>query len=216
MMMTLRVARRLRDAFLIALFCAGRAGAAAGQSRSIPLCPGLTIVTAVSQPDGDYESIKTIESVTDKAVRLKYSSERTVEDIFSNEPPKLQRTTIYRTIRREDLSSAKAYLQQFSPELPETIPGTTAVGTSASVLKTLKSKGEAELGIFIVFTQIKPSLDRNMHPNVYDNQMTAKVVRAAAQPVMIPVIVNDVPVELPDRPCSRRFLQRQVGVLLPR
>ena len=28
----------------------------------IPLCTGLTIVTAVSQPWGDYESIKTVES----------------------------------------------------------------------------------------------------------------------------------------------------------
>jgi hypothetical protein len=28
---------------------------------SVPLCPGLTIVTAVSHRDGDYESIKTVE-----------------------------------------------------------------------------------------------------------------------------------------------------------
>lgn len=36
----------------------------------IPLCPGLTIVTAIGQADGDYESIKTIESISDKNVAL--------------------------------------------------------------------------------------------------------------------------------------------------
>jgi hypothetical protein len=38
-------------------------------AAKIPLCPGLTIFTAINQPDGDYESIKTIESVTDQAGR---------------------------------------------------------------------------------------------------------------------------------------------------
>ena len=30
----------------------------------VPLCPGLTIVTAVSRPEGDYESIKTLTEAT--------------------------------------------------------------------------------------------------------------------------------------------------------
>ena len=164
---------------------------------TIPLCPGLTIVTAVNQSDGDYESIKTIESMTDADVRIKYSSERMVEDIFSSEPPKLQRLLLYRTVRREDLASAKLYLQQFSTELPEMIPETTAIGTSTAVLRAIKTRGEAEMGIFIVFSQNKPSLDRSVHPNVYDNQMIAKVVKASPNPVSVPVLVNDVRVELP-------------------
>ncbi len=41
----------------------------------IPLCPGLTIVTAIAQSSGDYESIKTIEAVTADRVTLKYSAE---------------------------------------------------------------------------------------------------------------------------------------------
>jgi outer membrane protein OmpA-like peptidoglycan-associated protein len=175
---------------------------AAGQGRAavattIPLCQGLTIVTAVNQSDGDYESIKTIESVSDAGVRLKYSVERLVDDMFSNDPPKLVKGTVYRTIRREDLTSAKLYQQQFSGELPETIPETTAIGTSAAILKTLKSTGEAEMGIFIAYSQPKPSLDRNVHPNVYDNQMVTRIARVGTQPVMMPVIVNDVRVELP-------------------
>jgi outer membrane protein OmpA-like peptidoglycan-associated protein len=156
----------------------------------------LTIVTAISQMDGDYESIKTIESVTDQAVRLKYSSERMQSDLLSSDPPTLRRTTVNRSMRVEDLASAKLYQQQFYEKLPEAIPGTTAIGTSAAVLNALKTKGEVEMGIFNAFNG-EPSLDRNLHPNVYDFQMIAKVRRVGMAPVMVPVIVNDVRVELP-------------------
>ena len=163
----------------------------------IPLCPGLTIVTAVNQSDGDYESIKTVESVSDASVRIKYSSERQVIDLLLGGPPKLEKNTVYRTVRRVDLQTATLYEQQFSAELPETIPETTAVGTSAAVLNALKTKGETTFGIFITYTQIKPPIDRNVHPNVYDNQMVAKITRTATGPISLPVIVNDVPVKLP-------------------
>lgn len=182
---------------LVAIFAMGGSADIEAQHPTIPLCAGLSIVTAVSQPGGDYESIKTIESVTGEGVRLKYSVERLVDDIFSFEPPKLVQGTVYRTVRREDLESAMLYQQQFSGELPEMMPETTAVGTSAAVLRALKTKGEARMGIFIAYSQIKPSIDRNVHPNVYDNQMIATVTRATPQPVMIPVLVNDTLVELP-------------------
>ena len=170
-------------------------GAADPPAPRIPLCPGLTVVTAVNQADGDYESIKTIESVTDSAVRMKYSSERTVEDMLLG--PKFQKLSLYRTVRRTDLQSATLYEQQFSSELPETIPETTAIGASSAVLNALKTKGEATLGIFIAYSQDKPPIDRNVHPNVYDNQMVTTVKRVGSSPVLLPVIVNDVPVTLP-------------------
>lgn len=164
---------------------------------TVPLCPGLTIVTAIGEPEGDYESIKTIQSVTDTGVQLKYSSERMYADMFSKDPPKLQQTNLTRTVRRADLRTATLYLQQFSPGLPETIPETTAIGTSAAVLNDLKTKGEATLGIFIAFSVDKPSLDRDEHPNVYDNQEVGTITRVGKGPVMMPVLVNDVPVLLP-------------------
>jgi len=156
---------------------------------------GLTIVTAISETDGDYESIKTIESVTDRQVRLKYSSERRVQDLMDNEP-KLERKTISRTMLTKDLASSNLYEQLFDEQLPDPIPGTTAIGTSAAVLNELKTKGEVELGFFIAFSA-KPSLDREVHPNVWDNQMTGKFQRVEAGPVMLPLIVNNVRVELP-------------------
>ena len=192
--------RRLHFTFIVVLIasaCLVGTVAQNAPSPTIPLCPGLTIVTAVRQQQGDYESIKTILSVTDSDARMKYSVERLVEDWLSSDPPKLQKYTLYRTLRRIDLDSAILYEQQFSSELPEMIPETTAIGTSAAVLNALKTKGESKLGIFIAYSQIKPSLDRNTHPNVYDNQMITNITRVGDKPVMLPVIVNDVRVELP-------------------
>ena len=96
----------------------------------------------------------------------------------------------------KDLATANLYEQIFDDQLPDPIPGTTAIGTSAAVLDELKTKGEVELGFFIPFTGT-PSLDREVHPNVWDNQMTSTFQRVEASPVMLPVIVNNVPVELP-------------------
>jgi outer membrane protein OmpA-like peptidoglycan-associated protein len=135
--------------------------------------------------------------MTGTDVRIKYSVERIVTDWLLGDGPKLQKYTLYRTVRKSDLDSAILYQQQFSTELPETVPETTAIGTSRSVLNALKTKGEAKIGIFIAYSQTKPSLDRNVHPNVYDNQMIADIKRVGDKPVMIPVIVNDVRVELP-------------------
>jgi hypothetical protein len=120
-----------------------------------------------------------------------------VSDIFSNEPPKLERTHVIRTVRRSDLASSNLYLQQFSPDLPEVIPETTAIGTSATVLRALKEKGEVEMGIFNAFGLNKPGIDRNVRPHIWDFQMIARITRPSATPVMFPVTVNDTRVELP-------------------
>ena len=165
-------------------------------AATIPLCPGLTVVTAVNQEDGDYESIKTIMAADANAVRLKYSVEREVVDLLLD-TKKFERFTLYRSVRRADLDTATLYEQQFATILPETIPQTTAIGTSAAVLNALKTKGEAQMGIFIPYSQDTETIDRNQHPNVYDNQMLAKLTRVSATPVDIPVIVNDVPTKLP-------------------
>jgi len=162
----------------------------------IPLCAGLTVVTAISQSEGDYESIKTIETVGAQSVRLKYSSEFVPHDLL-DEPATLQKQTIHRTILKQDLESASLYLQQFHPMLPETVPGTTAIGTSSATLRALKAGRPTDLGIFIAFSQEHETIDRNQHPNVYDNQMVAPVQRVEPNPVPVKVIVNDVPVSLP-------------------
>jgi uncharacterized membrane protein YgcG len=170
--------------------------AAQSAPPTIPLCPGLTIVTAVAQPTGDYESIKTIQSVTDSSVQVKYSSEAMVQELTDNEPH-LQQTNVTRTMRRSDLRDAMLYMQVFSPMVPEMIPETTAIGTSAAVLNALKTKGESDFGIVIANFYDKTGVNRDEHPNVYDNQELGALTRVGKAPVMLPVIVNGVPTTLP-------------------
>ncbi|MBK9409507.1 MAG: OmpA family protein [Gemmatimonadetes bacterium] len=166
-----------------------------GALPHIPLCAGLTITTAISQANGDYESIKTVRAVTARDVRLTYSSEGMVMEML-DAAPRLQRVNVRRTIARADLDTASLYLQQYSAFTPELVPGTTALGTSSAVLRSLMLRGRADVGIFIPFSG-QAVLDRNEHPNVYDNAMVATLHRVAGSPVVVPVIVDDRPVDLP-------------------
>ena len=49
-----------------------------------------------------------------------------------------------RLIRNQDLQSAHDYMQWFSPNQPEVMPGTTAISVSREVLAELKGKGETQ------------------------------------------------------------------------
>src|SRR5947207_13258549 len=118
--------RRLHFTFiLVAIVSACFVGVARNAaSPTIPLCPGLTIVTAISQPDGDYESIKTIESIEGGVVRLKYSNQQAVRNA-SGLASSFRTLITWRAIREADLRSATFYLQQFH-STPLDIAGTTA------------------------------------------------------------------------------------------
>lgn len=138
----------------------GVATAAEGQAgpptvATIPICPGLSIVTAIAEASGDYESIKTIEASGPTGLRLRYSSERTTFDLFDG-TEKFGRTEVVRSVRAEDLASATSYLQQFGQRLPETVPGTTAIGTSAAVLSELKRAGKADFDAGLADRQLTP------------------------------------------------------------
>src|SRR5262245_27284318 len=93
----------------------------------VPLCAGLTIVTAVSASDGDYESIKTVASVSDTDVVFQYSSEIRENGVTLSRVAR-------RRVRAEDLQRATLFQRHFTDRGALTIPRTTAVGTSAAVL----------------------------------------------------------------------------------
>jgi len=123
-------------------------GSSAGSDQSkIPLQKGLTVVTAVAQYGGDYESIKQIESVTSTAVDMTYHADNVPNPLGNlGQPqgvPKSEGSTSgHRTIRVEDIHSAHEYMQQFGGAGPDLYPGTTAITVSQAVLSDLKSKGE--------------------------------------------------------------------------
>ena len=165
----------------------------ASRAADIPLCPGLTIVTAVNSIDGDYESIKTIESVTADRVRLKYSVEAPNNDPLGG--PDLIKYDVYRSLLTKDLRSATLYEQVFSPHADEMIPETTAIGTSAAVLHALKTKGQADIGLSNAYGGVNLTGDRKVSPNAYDYMSALPLKRVGS--VKLPVIVNGQRVELP-------------------
>jgi outer membrane protein OmpA-like peptidoglycan-associated protein len=161
----------------------------------IPLCQGLTVVTAVSGSTGDYESIKTIESMDSKEVHLKYSAESTVTDQFVSAKPTLKQTNLHRTILIKDLSTAAFYQQVYLEKSAETIPGTTAIGTSQAVLHALKAGGEVEIKFSNAYGGLELTADSDKRPNYYDYLQPVKLKRVAS--VLVPVVVNDRPTNLP-------------------
>ncbi|HTT24841.1 MAG TPA: OmpA family protein [Candidatus Sulfotelmatobacter sp.] len=161
---------------------------------SVPLCPGLTVVTAISGNTGDYESIKTIESMDAKEVHLKYSAESMTFDPFSSDAPKLKQTNLHRTILTSDLTTGASYQQVYLEKSAETIPGTTAIGTSQAILRALKAGGEVEMKFSNAYGGLELTTDANKRPNYYDYLQSVKLKRVAT--VKVPVVVNDQPTQL--------------------
>ena len=159
-------------------------------SHVVPLCQGLTIVTAVDRPEGDYESIKTVASAGDRDIQLTYSAQ------VPTGRGSVRHFNIKRAVLRTDLSTANLYMHYFATRGPNTIPGSTALGTSTAVLRALKTKGAAELRIVAAGNSSHPA-DPKIQPNVYEFAETYKLRRVGNGTVPVRVVVNDAAVDLP-------------------
>jgi outer membrane protein OmpA-like peptidoglycan-associated protein len=179
--------------------CIATSARAADPVPRIPVRVGLTIVTAISDRQGDYESIKRIESSDVHSLRLKYSSERPKpKDSLDDDDRKPIALTVYRNILRQDLVDAHHYLQQFSPPpaIPETFPGATALGVSAAVLHELKTKGQSQLTVYMSPIERYP-LKVDRQPGEQDYRLSGTITRVEQNPVPVPVIVNGKLTNLP-------------------
>ncbi len=193
-----------------------RAAAAQGPSvaagANIPLCPGLTIVTAISQPQGDYESIKRIESVTAAGARIRYSSympdPKGDYDSTTVAPPPWVPFVVHRTVRTADLDASATYLQQFAPEgVPETVNGTTALGISRKSLRELKNSGKIPLTIY---QAINPAFgvkeDGTPVVSLVDSRLPGELIRVDPNPVPVSLMVNGRMTTLPTIRARGKFL----------
>jgi outer membrane protein OmpA-like peptidoglycan-associated protein len=174
----------------------------------IPLCEGMTLVTAVKGGSGDYESIKTIKAVSADEARINYSAEKMdYGGLFSTEPPRLRGYVSKRVVRLEDIRTSRAYLQQFDSVIPEAVPGTTALGTSSLVLTELKKQGHADLSIahYIGFLE-PPSLNPDDPGSVYRRQLPGQAKVVSTAPESVSVLVNGAPTALPAIHVSGNFL----------
>ena len=149
---------------------------------SVPLCQGLTIVTAISRPEGDYESIKTIASADARGIALTISAQ------VPTGRGSLRHWNMRRTLLREDLGTATLYAHYFSSKGSTTIPGSTALGVSTAVLRALKRTGSAELGLIEGENYGYPA-ERAQKPSLYDYEETWRLRRVGNVPIR--VMVND-------------------------
>lgn len=169
----------------------------------ISLCPGLQIITAISQPDGDYESIKTIEAIDAEGVHIRYSSEGRVGDVFADDYGQMQRMTVTRTVLPEDLRTAGFYAQRWFKDMPEVIPGSTALGASQRVIEELRASGASTIAVSNAFSGEAPA-DRAVRPNVYDYTSGGPLTRIPSEPFV--VLVDDQLAALPTISARAEFI----------
>ncbi len=103
---------------------------------AIPLTEGLTVVTAVAEPRGDYESMKQVREADESSVLIHY---RTRSD-----DPALPRLEQWRRVSREDLREARGYRMIFGQDDESSYPGQTALGVSTAVLDALRRGDQPE------------------------------------------------------------------------
>ncbi len=146
-------------------------GAAAALQERIPLVEGLTVVTAIAETRGDYESIKTIASASSDEISVTYAAEMA----------RGRKVAATRRVLRADMLAAREYRQEFTNGENRAVPGTTALGVSAAVLNDLNAKGEA---LFTTHTRSGGGL----------RKVTATIRKTGV--VKYPVLVNNTRVDL--------------------
>jgi outer membrane protein OmpA-like peptidoglycan-associated protein len=202
--MNMKVFAALVLAIMVCLTAVGSSGAQSARpgfrGRIIPLCPGLTIVTAITQLTGDYESIKRIESATADMIRVRYSSympdPKHDYDSTTVAPAPWVPYNVFRNLRITDLDNAAAYMQQFVSGIPETIKNTTALGISTKVYRALKEKGTTPMTIYLPPNPGSISDDGEPTFSLMDPRLFGEISRADIKPSTLTVLVNDRPTAL--------------------
>ncbi len=163
---------------------------AAGPAPRIPLCPGLRIVTAFAGTSGDFESVKTITTADSVSLSLGIAAD------VPHDGGVVERRRIQRRVLWRDLGTGTLYMRWFQEHAPVTIAGSTAIGTSRAVLRALRTRGHATLGL-VEEAYSASTADSTRHPNVYDYQTVATLDRVGSGTTTLPVLVNGVSTGLP-------------------
>jgi outer membrane protein OmpA-like peptidoglycan-associated protein len=185
----------------------------------IPLVPGLKVVTAISDSLGDYESIKSIQSVGADVVRLQYSADKPQPKLTGligsgeggtadpkNEFP--DQVTCLRLVDVADLAKSHGYSELFCENKVEHFTGVTSISASTEMLNQLRAGQPTEFHFapdnkFAVFSQLGAQVEHHKsgQPTLskYAGQMmySCSLHRVGATDVAVPVLLNDQRVELP-------------------
>jgi outer membrane protein OmpA-like peptidoglycan-associated protein len=111
------------------------------RAPAIPLVEGLTVVTAIADPNGDYESVKRIASIGNERVQVSYSATRPGASDGWRE------VSSGRSVFVQDLKTGRAYRMAFTSGQTQVFRGATALGVSAAVLEELRGDGRSECAL---------------------------------------------------------------------
>jgi outer membrane protein OmpA-like peptidoglycan-associated protein len=186
---------------------------------AIPVVKGLKVVTAITDPAGDYESIKSIEDVDAVTVRLHYSADIPTPKLggllgsgaagvagTKNESP--DKIECLRMVDVADLSKAHSYSQLFCQNKVEHFPDSTAISASTEMLNQLRAGQPADFHFmpgnkFAAFIQLgaqvsgKKSGQATLTPHAGQQMYSCTLHRVGVTDVAVPVLLNDQRVELP-------------------
>ena len=206
---------RLAALWLVILLGMARAVSAAGPVV-IPLIPGLTLIHAVSERQGDYEStLNVVDLDADGVLHLTASTD--LPDPAGGKPKPV---SFNRDVSSNDRGQARTYKYMFSTGAEE-YPGTTAMGTSAAVIKDLRAGGAAAVTLDGEMGGLAAMLGGllQMVPGANPTQPSTPYLTAAGtiravepKPVSYPILVNDALVSLSAWHVKGDFVQDGVAV----
>jgi outer membrane protein OmpA-like peptidoglycan-associated protein len=208
----------------VVLFCAAAVAgttaavpsATTAPAASVPLVKGLTLISAASERQGDYESRLLIEGIDEEGTtHLTVSAD--LPDPAGGKPTPV---SFNRDVLAEDLISARTYKYLFSSGEQE-FSGTTAMGTSAAVVGDLRTKGKAAVtldgrlgglgGLVSGLLGLLPGNEEKGTAGAYLSA-TGSIQAVEARPVPYPMIVNDSLVSLSAWHVKGNFVQENVSV----
>ena len=177
------------------------------------------MVLAITDPAGDYESIKTVEDVDATTVRLHISADlpapklggllrggaEGVADVKNESPHKIE---CLRTVDVVDLVKAHSYSERFCENKVEHFPQSTAISASTEMLNQLRDGQAVEFHFapdnnFAAFIQLgaqvegKKSGQASLTPHAGQQMYSCTLHRVGAGDVAVPVLLNGQRIELP-------------------
>lgn len=126
----------MRPAIRLLIATASLLFVAAAQAETVPLREGLTLVTAVTRPSGNIETSLKVTAITPRTVKLDFTGQKADGSPLRSS----------RSVRLQDLKSARSIRPNFVDGATELFENTTAFGTSSLVLGELK-RGSSTLKV---------------------------------------------------------------------
>jgi outer membrane protein OmpA-like peptidoglycan-associated protein len=142
----------------------------------VPFVVGLSTVRAVTTAEGDYESLRVIDSIDAKGYRITTSAEVPADG--GGKPLEVQ---VSRNVRAADQATARKVRNYFHTGDAEVFPGTVP-GVSAAVIEDLRKSGKAALTVLDIGELFGISVVRR--------QLSGTISRIPGGPTSLPVLVN--------------------------